>query len=237
MCAFEIGDLFTRTTKQKQKNINMPLALQMSSLLTDQQRDLGTLLSKQLSVSWADEILVPIISGAHEISIRIMDWFVTNYSMAKGTSYRWEDPVTKESRVFCVHAEYSTTLHSKGRLLFDPFRRGPRVMFEGSNGMTHETTLGQLFFWYWASKYNVIDTLSSCVVECQKHMADQQEAARERKRTTGKRKRAPLSKPPKPSIGGVRCVVHKVTCTHKFDDSDFEDDDDDQSSVSQTLDR
>ena len=208
----------------------MPLDLQMSSLLTDQQREVGELLSKQLTVEWADTVLIPIISGAHEISIRIMDWFCTNYSMAKGTSYRWEDPATKESRVFCVHIEYSTTLHSKGRLLFDPFRRGPRVMFDGSNGMTHETTLGQLFFWFWASKYQVIDALGSCIVDCQKHMADQQEAARERKRSTGKRKRAPLSRPPKPSMGGVRCVVHRVSCTHRFDDSDFEDDD--ESSVS-----
>ena len=207
----------------------MPLDLQMSSMLTLQQQELGKLLSQQLTVEWADEILIPVISGAHAVSIRIMDWYVTNYTLAHGTSYRWEDPRSKESRVFSVHLEYGTTLNSKGRLLFDPFRRGPRVLFSGSNGMVHESTLGQLFFWQWVTRYKVLATLTASgnIQRVQAHMAKQQHDARERKRLTGKRKRAALSK--KAAHHLVRAEESKrvhmikwVNCTHRFDDSDNE---------------
>jgi hypothetical protein len=213
----------------------MSLSLQMSSLLTSQQQELGTLLSQQLTLEWADTILIPIISGAHAVSIRIMDWYVTNYTLAHGTHYTWTNPKSKECRIFSVHLEYGTTLNSKGRLLFDPFRRGPRVLLSGSNGMVHESTLGQLFFWRWATRYGVLDELMrpGTLEKVQAHMADQQQKARERKRVTGKRKRSALSKKAVhrhalPNTSLVVHVIKKVNCRHRFDDSDLEDDDDDQ---------
>ena len=221
----------------------MPLELQMSSMLTAQQRELGELLSKQLSVEWADTVLIPIISGAHAVSIRIMDWYITNYTLAHGTSYMWTDPKSKESRLFSVHLEYSTTLNSKGRPLFDPFRRGPRVFLSGSNGMVHESTLGQIFFWKWVTRYNVLDALMrpGVVERTQAHMAKQQQIARERKNATGKRKRASLSK--KAAHPLVRAdenkrvyMIRRVQSTFRFDDSDLEDNqneemDDDEAGV------
>ena len=211
----------------------MPLELQMSSMLTAQQRELGILLSQQLTAEWADTVLIPIISGAHAVSIRIMDWYVTNYTLAHGTSYMWTDPKSKESRLFSVHLEYSTTLNSKGRPLFDPFRRGPRVFLSGSNEMVHESTLGQLFFWKWVTRYNVLDALMrpGVVEKTQAHMAKQQQIARERKKATGKRKRAALSK--KASHPLVRAdenkrvyMIRRVQSTFRFDDSDLEDNQD-----------
>jgi len=213
----------------------MPLKLQMSSMLTAQQRELGELLSKQLSVEWADTVLIPVISGAHTVSIRIMDWYITNYTLAHGTSYMWTDPKSKESRLFSVHLEYSTTLNSKGRPLFDPFRRGPRVFLSGSNGMVHESTLGQIFFWKWVTRYNVLDALMrpGVVERTQAHMAKQQQIARERKNATGKRKRASLSK--KAAHPLVRAdenkrvyMIRRVQSTFRFDDSDLEDNQDDE---------
>ncbi len=208
----------------------MPLDLQMSSMLTTQQRELGELLAKQLTVDWANRVLIPIISGAHRVSIRIMDWYVTNFTLAHGTSWKWEDPRSKESRVFSVHLEYGTTLNSNGRLLFDPFRRGPRVLFKGANDMTHESTLGQLFFWQWATRYGVLDAIMmpGKVEQVQAHMARQQQKARERKLLTGKRKRSALSKKAchPYGTGDEAWLIKKVSCKHRFDDSDYDEADD-----------
>ncbi len=221
----------------------MPISLQMSSLLTAQQQELGTLLSEQLTVEWADKILIPIISGAHPVSIRIMDWYVTNYTLAHGTHYMWTNPKSKERRMFSVHLEYGTTLNSKGRLLFDPFRRGPRVMLSGSNGMVHESTLGQLFFWSWATRYRVLEELMrpGTLEKVQEHMAVQQQKARERKRVTGKRKRSALSRKAThrhalPNTSLIVHVIKKVNCRHRFDDSDLEDNDDDDNQADEASD-
>ena len=197
------------------------LELNIPDNIPEQQKAIGHILGEQLTEQWAREVLVPIITGSHPVSIRVMDWYCTNWALANKFSYHWEDPQSNESRIFYVHQEYKSTLHQQGRVLFDPFRRGKRV-YVVLDGNTHETTLGQLYFWWWASRYNVLASLADegrvSVVE--QHMAQQHARSRERKRASGKRKRSPLSKAP----SGLNCVVHEVSCTHRFEDSDFEDD-------------
>ena len=192
------------------------LDIEVPESCPEQYHAVGSILSKQLTQKWAADVLVPIISGGHAISIRVMDWYCTNWSLAKKYAYRWEDDKTKESRVFYVHQEYKSTLHQQGRPFFDPFRRGKRVYIT-VDGERHETTLGQLYFWWWATKYKVLESLAhdQRMDEVEAHMAQQHAISRERKRKTGKRKRAALSKPPP-----VTCVITEMTCKHKFDPGD-----------------
>ena len=197
------------------------LELDIPDNIPEQHRAVGHILGDKLTEEWARDVLVPIITGAHDVSIRVMDWYCTNWSLANKFSYHWRDPISEESRIFYVHQEYKSTLHQQGRTLFDPFRRGKRV-YVTLDGEKYETTLGQLYFWWWASRYNVLESLSDAerISSVEQHMAQQHALSRERKRMSGKRKRSPLSKAPT----DMHCVVHEVNCTHRFEDSDFEDD-------------
>ena len=110
---------------------------------------------------------------------------------------------------------------SRGEPCSTRFEGGKRVYLTVDE-KRYETTLGQLYFWWWASRYDVLKSLSEQerITSVEQHMAQQHALSRERKRLSGKRKRSPLSKAP----SGMDCVVHEVNCTHRFEDSDFEDD-------------
>ena len=106
---------------------------------------------------------------------------------------------------------------------------GPQVMFDGSNGMTHETTLGQLFFLVLGFQVSG----DRCTRKLHRRLSKtygRPAGSGQRTQKIYWKEKASASEPPETIMGGVRCVVHKVSCTHRFDDSDFEDDD--ESSVS-----
>jgi hypothetical protein len=95
--------------------------------------------------------LQKILEGESELSLRLIDWFVTNYSKLHKTCY------VLNGREFIVNNEYHDEMPSKN--LFDPFCRGPRITFT-PNAEKYEplvTTIGQLNFFYWAFKNKVVD--------------------------------------------------------------------------------
>ena len=99
------------------------------------------------------------IHGDNKISLRIIDWFVTNYSKKNNTFYEiYIDPngnITFDADGNQLHKQiniyhaYKSQLKSYSKKKFDPFCRRDRLNFECS-GTTVETTLGQLNFFKWA---------------------------------------------------------------------------------------
>ncbi|MBO75393.1 MAG: hypothetical protein CMD33_08990 [Flavobacteriales bacterium] len=176
-------------------------------LLTDKQRDIAR--EVVLSKKWVKKVLIPVVMGYHDVSIRIANWFVTNYAKEMKTVYHYTEG--ESSRMFQVFDEYKTTLRTLGRKLFDPFRRGPHVWFT-VDGTEYDTTLGQLMFWEWASRYEVLDYIEKHLKDIQDHMSICEDRAREKKQK-GKRKRSALSRAPKQK---VRISMKK--CTVCFDD-------------------
>ena len=82
--------------------------------------------------------IVPIIDGFNNISLRIIDWFVTNYSKKNNTSYIIDtrdntiiksmdnyDPVNY--REFIVYLDYKLQLKAYSKKQFDPFCRRSRI--------------------------------------------------------------------------------------------------------------
>ena len=100
----------------------------------------------------AMDVILPIINGEDTISLRLVDWFVTNYAKKAWTTYK-----NKSGRRFVVHVEYKLRLNSYKKKRFDPFCRWERTEMPYKNGQSVSTTLGQLNFFKWAIDNKVID--------------------------------------------------------------------------------
>lgn len=102
--------------------------------------------------------IIRIINGETRISLRIVDWFVTNYAKKAYTVY--DLPVDKGGIVhntrFKVYNDYKLKLKAYSKKRFDPFCRWDRISIPfGDKHM--ETTIGQLNFFKWAIENKVID--------------------------------------------------------------------------------
>ena len=107
-------------------------------------------------------IFLPIVEGRSRISLRLIDWLVTNYSKAHNVIYPVEYTVRGITRVnqFIMHASYKSQLRAYSKQLFDPFRRGDYfVVLEYEAGKTVETTVGQLSMFRWLIVNKVIHYL------------------------------------------------------------------------------
>jgi hypothetical protein len=76
--------------------------------------------------NYIDELL-PIVLSKSDISLRGLDWFVTNYSKKYNTHYLVSRNNKKES--FDVHNEYKAQLKAFNKKFFDPFCRGNKIIF------------------------------------------------------------------------------------------------------------
>jgi hypothetical protein len=97
------------------------------------------------------DAILPIINGQDEVSLRLVDWFVTNYAKKSVTTYH-----NNSGRRFVVHAEYKLRLRSYKKRRFDPFCRWERTEIPYRNGASVSTTIGQLNFFKWALENKII---------------------------------------------------------------------------------
>ena len=95
-----------------------------------------------------------IINGKSTISLRIVDWFATNFSKENYTQY----PVSKKGTIerFKVYNDYKLNLKAYSKKRFDPFCRWDRITIPYKNDTHIQTTIGQLNFFKWALENSVI---------------------------------------------------------------------------------
>lgn len=89
------------------------------------------------------DILIPILQGEGDISLRLIDWFVTNYAKKHHVSY------ILGGQEFVVYLHYKSQLKAFSKKLFDPFCRRERILFQCGTHEPFETTIGQLNFFRW----------------------------------------------------------------------------------------
>lgn len=104
--------------------------------------------------------MLPIVTKRANISLRILDWFVTNYAKEVPIIYTFND------KIFNVYNSYKDQLTAYSKKRFDPFRRrcqkedGQQVdvgiKFWYTQDKYIETTVGQLNFFKWAIEKNVL---------------------------------------------------------------------------------
>lgn len=97
-------------------------------------------------------IILPIISGCSSLSIRVLDWFVTNYAKKFNIIYQ-----LKNGTYFNVYLDYKSQLKGYKKKMFDPFCRKRRIPFYYEENKCVITTIGQLNFFKWSIKNGIID--------------------------------------------------------------------------------
>lgn len=110
-----------------------------------------------------DDIL-QILQGTSAISLRLIDWFVTNYAKTHSTSY------ILNSQEFLVYLNYKSQLKAYSKKLFDPFCRRERIMFQIGTQPTFLTTVGKLNFFRWAIEKGILDYIRQHLQEIEKEM-------------------------------------------------------------------
>ena len=99
--------------------------------------------------------ILEFLQGTSTISLRLIDWFVTNYAKRKSIGY------LINGQEFMVYMSYKSQLKAYSKKLFDPFCRRERIMFSLTGIEPFKTTVGKLNFFRWAIEKQVIDFLKT----------------------------------------------------------------------------
>jgi hypothetical protein len=111
-------------------------------------------------VSWLQEFytqsgnlekLLPIVNGTSPISLRLVDYFVTNYAKKMNTSFM------ASGKHFLIYFHYKRELNAYSKRLFDPFCRRERIMFQARGVEPFVTTVGQLNFFRWFIEKEILE--------------------------------------------------------------------------------
>lgn len=108
--------------------------------------------------------MLPILSNDINISLRLVDWFITNYSKSYKTVYTIND------RLFNVHASYKAQLKAYSKKRFDPFCRRDRIKFYYTKTKCLNTTVGQLNFFKWAIMNKILEYIIDHLSEIEMDM-------------------------------------------------------------------
>ena len=100
--------------------------------------------------------MLKIINGESRISLRIVDWFATNYAKKNYTVYKIEN----DDR-FKVYNNYKLNLKAYSKRRFDPFCRWQRINIPYDKDKYIQTTLGQLNFFKWALENKIVEYIEN----------------------------------------------------------------------------
>lgn len=118
------------------------------------QDQIVTWLQEFYSIKENVDKLLPILQGKSAISLRLVDYFVTNYAKKTNASYMLNE------KHFLVYFNYKRELNAYSKRLFDPFCRRERIMFESRGVEAFMTTVGQLNFFRWFLEKGIFDYMS-----------------------------------------------------------------------------
>ena len=150
--------------------------------------------------------MMAIVNGESKISLRIIDWFVTNFSKKYFVIY---DVQTNGNQRFKVYNDYKLKLKAYSKKAFDPFCRWTRITIPYYDVNHIETTIGQLNFFKWAIENNIIEYIDENYTIIENDM---------NQRNSTSKKRAPLDtdaigengktrkKREELSISAVKCI-------------------------------
>ena len=108
--------------------------------------------------------MLNIINGNSKISLRIVDWFATNFAKKYYTVFDLNE------KRFKVYVDYKLNLKAYSKKRFDPFCRWERITIPYENGTHIQTTIGQLNFFKWALENGVIEYIENNYNDIEKDM-------------------------------------------------------------------
>ena len=130
------------------------------------------------------DAMLNIINGESDISIRVLDWFVANYSKKNNTVYKIKNNGRED--YFYVNNEYKNQLNGYSKLYFDPFCRKKKVIYtykSKNNGkdINFLSSIGQLNFFQWAIRNKVIVYVKLHIKEIEQDMKETSRKNKEKK--------------------------------------------------------
>ena len=160
-------------------------------------------------------ILTSIFTQKNTLSLRILDWLVTNYSKKNNIIYTIRDKCGNNIN-FNIYLEYKNQLKAYSKKYFDPFCRRDRIVINTEN-LTWSiynddckkkseneivTTVGQLNFFKWLIENKVLNYAIENIIEIDKDMS---ETLKNNKNKEKKRKE--LSKNASKTICSYNCSI------------------------------
>ena len=156
------------------------------------------------------ETMLNIINGESPISLRIVDWFVTNYAKQKFTVYNLSEGVR-----FKVYTDYKLKLKAYSKRRFDPFCRWDRITIPYKEDKLIQTTIGQLNFFKWALENEIISYIKDNYNEIERDMNNRNSTSKKRITLTNSKTR---KKREELSISASKTIKQEnVSVTIKFD--------------------
>lgn len=117
------------------------------------------------------DAVLTIKNGESNISIRLLDWFVSNYSKEYNTCYQIS--INNIQSSFCVYNEYKNQLNGYNKKYFDPFCRGKKILCLYGDGLVNiefTSSIGQLNFFKWAIRNGIIAYIQNNIEEIESDM-------------------------------------------------------------------
>jgi len=145
------------------------------------------------------EKFLPIVNGSSKISLRLIDWFVTNYS--KKNNVMVDTNINDKPQKKIVHLDYKAQLKAYSKRWFDPFCRRERINFKYSDTEELITTVGQLNFFRWFIENDYLDFVEQNREIIEK---DMNVSIKQNQKTTKREKT--VKKEPVLSVSGVKSV-------------------------------
>lgn len=153
------------------------------------------------------DTMLKIINGHSKISLRIIDWFSTNYAKKFYTVYT----IQNTSRRFKVYVDYKLKLKAYSKKRFDPFCRWDRITIPYKDGTFIQTTIGQLNFFKWAIENDVVH----CIEENYESIENDMNS----RNSTSKHSRSSLSSTSTASEDCDTCDTQSATTTTTTNES------------------
>ena len=144
-----------------------------------------------------------IVEQNSVVSLRILDWFITNYAK------KYRIIIPSKGRNMDVYQNYKLQLKSFSKRQFDPFCRKNKIIFYYTDTEYIETSCGQLCFFRWCFENDILSYVRD-------HLSDIEQDMKSSLKTKGKGmesvRRQPLSANASRSVS-----KHSVKYTVQFD--------------------
>jgi hypothetical protein len=127
--------------------------------------------------------MMRIINGESKISLRIVDWFVTNFAKKYYTVYELPSKNTGDMQRFKVYNDYKLKLKAYSKKRFDPFCRWDRISIPYDESKIMETTIGQLNFFKWAIENKIVDFIETNYADIEDDMNHRNSTSKRRSPT------------------------------------------------------
>lgn len=113
-----------------------------------------SLMMKSLTEFYKNTIYIEqmknIVDQNSVISLRILDWFITNYAK------KYRTIIQNKSKSVDVYQNYKLQLKSYSKRGFDPFCRKNKIRFYYTDDNYIETSCGQLCFFRWCFENDIL---------------------------------------------------------------------------------